>query len=168
MRYMLYFLLISLLLSSCAAQRIPSAPVNMTEKPAIAAMEESIHQQINAVRRKNGLRPLTFSPRLREIARSQSSDMAEHRYLGHVDSKKRDLKARFAQFKVEDWREIGENVARSFGYDRNDEVMVKGWLKSPPHRANIMKKEYDSTGVGVVRGADGVYYATQVFMCKAN
>src|SRR3954454_10817641 len=36
-------------------------------------------------------------------------------------------------------------------------------MHSPPHRENILSPDYDSVGIGVVRGSNGVYWATQDF-----
>jgi uncharacterized protein YkwD len=127
-------------------------------------MEQQLFARINRARTANGLSPLAWSDTLLPVARGQSSDMACNRYLGHLDSKGRDLAQRFDLYRVTEWQEIGENVARSMGYDENDRAMVDGWLKSPPHRANIMKKEYQSTAIGVARGEDGFYYVTEIFM----
>ncbi len=54
---------------------------------------------------------------------------------------------------------VGENVA--YGpFAAKD--MVQQWLQSPPHRANIVKRQYRLTGVGV-RKSGGYWWAAQVF-----
>jgi len=40
---------------------------------------------------------------------------------------------------------------------------VQGWLKSPGHRKNI-KGDFDVTGIGVSKNAQGDYYFTQIFI----
>lgn len=54
----------------------------------------------------------------------------------------------------------GENIA--YGQKSPEEVM-KGWMNSPGHRANIMNKNYTSIGVGYYENANGVKYWTQLF-----
>ena len=44
---------------------------------------------------------------------------------------------------------------------------VTGWMNSPGHRANILKKEYDTTGIGVAEIND-YFIITQVFTRKIN
>lgn len=159
-------LLISATLCSCVPP--PRETGVDSDHASVTEMETRMFNQINRERQKSGLGSLQHSARLQELARSQSRDMAQHHYLAHVDSQGRDLQARFAAARLENWRTIGENVARSMGYDHNDEVMVKGWLNSKHHRDNIMNGEYEATGMGVIQGADGIYYATQIFMRAAK
>lgn len=54
----------------------------------------------------------------------------------------------------------GENIA--YGQKSPEEVM-KGWMNSPGHRANIMNKNYTTIGVGYYENANGVKYWTQLF-----
>ncbi len=57
----------------------------------------------------------------------------------------------------------GENVA----YNKNLEPVesaVTGWLNSPGHRKNIEVPEFAKTGIGVIKGSDGSYYLTQIFV----
>ena len=41
--------------------------------------------------------------------------------------------------------------------------VVKGWMKSEGHRANILHKEYREIGLGVAEDDNGERYFTQVF-----
>jgi uncharacterized protein YkwD len=54
----------------------------------------------------------------------------------------------------------GENIG--WGYETATEVM-KAWMASPPHRANILNCAVQSIGTGVAYAADGSTYYTQVF-----
>ncbi|KAF0219460.1 MAG: allergen V5/Tpx-1-like [Geobacteraceae bacterium] len=161
--FVVLFLLLSIQ-QTCAAPVAQSA--SQRDNKSTAELEQGIFEGINRVRQTNGLNPLKQSADLQKLARAQSRDMAENGYMGHVDSRGRDLKARLKDAKITGWREIGENVARAFGYERIDEEMVKGWLRSKTHRANIMSREFDSTGVGVVKGSDGYFYAAQIFIWR--
>ncbi|HEX3315257.1 MAG TPA: CAP domain-containing protein [Gemmataceae bacterium] len=38
-----------------------------------------------------------------------------------------------------------------------------GWMKSPGHRANILKPEFTEIGIGAVRSETGKQYCTQNF-----
>ena len=56
---------------------------------------------------------------------------------------------------------IGENLAAGF---RTPEAVVDGWMNSPGHRANILRKEFRSIGIGVVVADDRYgYYCAQSF-----
>lgn len=127
-------------------------------------IEQRIFEAVNGIRQKNGLRPLRHSPELQSMARLHSLDMADHDYLGHIDSRRQDLKARAQALNLKGWRMIAENIARTAGYKQSDEAMLKEWLTSRQHRENILEREFDATGVGVVRDRGGYCYATQIFI----
>ncbi len=57
-------------------------------------------------------------------------------------------------------RYVGENVAA--GYPTARAVMT-GWMNSPGHRANILKREFNRLGVGVAYSKSGRPYYCQVF-----
>ncbi len=56
---------------------------------------------------------------------------------------------------------VGENVA--YGYSSGSWVVRKGWMRSPGHRRNILDRDFTLLGVGARQGADGTWYAAQVF-----
>ncbi|HEY2292131.1 MAG TPA: CAP domain-containing protein, partial [Thermoanaerobaculia bacterium] len=51
-----------------------------------------------------------------------------------------------------DWRAIGENIAE--GQLSVDEVMST-WMHSPPHRKNILDRDFKELGVGLALGRSG-------------
>ena len=56
---------------------------------------------------------------------------------------------------------VGENVAA--GFTSGTVVVRKGWMKSPDHRANILRKTYTRMGIAARKSEDGVWYVAQVF-----
>jgi len=69
---------------------------------------------------------------------------------------------------------IGENIGmmptgnvEGNGYviSSNDvaNAMMKGWMNSPGHRANILESDYNFIGVGVAYNGYNTYYLTQDF-----
>lgn len=58
------------------------------------------------------------------------------------------------------FRGAGENIA--WGQKTPQEVM-KGWMNSDGHRANILNKNFTTIGVGYYKNAYGVNYWTQLF-----
>ncbi|MDN4172492.1 CAP domain-containing protein [Nocardioides sp. SOB77] len=56
---------------------------------------------------------------------------------------------------------VGENVA--YGYPDGKTVVRKGWMKSPGHRANILRKGYTHMGIAARKSDEGVWYVAQVF-----
>lgn len=55
----------------------------------------------------------------------------------------------------------GENIA--YGQKTPEEVM-KGWMNSAGHRANILNPEFASMGVGYVEDSSGTAYWVQLFV----
>lgn len=58
------------------------------------------------------------------------------------------------------FRGAGENIA--WGQKTPQDVM-KSWMNSPGHRANILNKKFTTIGVGYYKNASGVNYWTQLF-----
>lgn len=59
------------------------------------------------------------------------------------------------------YRSVGENIA----YGQNSpEAVMKGWMNSEGHRANILNRDFTSIGVGHYKDASGTDYWTQLFI----
>jgi len=58
---------------------------------------------------------------------------------------------------------VGENVA--YGYPTGRAV-VRGWMNSPGHRENILRREFRLMGIAARKGGSGRWYAAQVFAAK--
>jgi uncharacterized protein YkwD len=111
---------------------------------------------VNRVRAHYGLQPLEESVPLRRSATGHSNDMVEHRYFSHdgpagstVGS--RVIKAGYLS-QVNSYF-IGENIGGGVGRRLGSPLAVfHSWMRSPPHRANILDAEFHDAGVGVARG----------------
>jgi uncharacterized protein YkwD len=57
-------------------------------------------------------------------------------------------------------RSIGENIACG---QRSAAEVVRGWMNSPGHRANILKPGFTHIGVGFAGGGAAGTYWTQLF-----
>ena len=103
---------------------------------------------------------LTWNNQLERAAYGHSTDMFRNRYFSHTGSDGSGTGERITNAGYS-WRFFGENIAE--GYPSEKEV-VKGWLGSPGHCANIMSKNYRE--MGAARVGD---YWTQDFgspMCR--
>jgi hypothetical protein len=123
-----------------------------------AQQERQLVQQLNQSRREAGLPPLKVDDRLTEAAREHSQKMADARTLGHVLRGEQAVAERLAATGLH-FNHSGENV----GYNTDLNNIQSAFMKSPPHRANILDPDYTLVGIGLVRGQDGVYWATQDF-----
>ena len=105
--------------------------------------------------------PLRWSAKLGAAALAHSRDMAEHDYFGHKGSNGSTVAAR-ANDEGYVWRSIGENVAEG---KAEPEQLVKGWLSSSGHCANIMNGSFAEMGAAyaVNPKSDTIIFWTQVF-----
>ena len=129
-------------------------------------LEQHVHRMVNEHRVSQGLKPLTFNPKIAAIARRHSQDMATGR-VGFSHGGFESRREKIAGFIAQPW--VGENVAANNGdFLYAGEEAVSGWLQSPGHRRNI-EGAYDLTGVGIAQGPAGEYYFTQLFVrAKSN
>jgi uncharacterized protein YkwD len=143
--------------SSAAPKAAPASPA---PSAASAALEQAVHEQVNAHRRTRGLAPLALDPHVGRQARLHSRAMAAGTTpFGHdgFDARVESLRQLMSS------RRTAENVARSWGQRDPASETVRGWLASRGHRQNI-EGEYDVTGVGVARNPKGELFFTQIFV----
>ncbi|KAA5830112.1 CAP domain-containing protein [Saccharopolyspora hirsuta] len=122
-----------------------------------ARTEDKVVQLVNAERAKRRLHPLTIDERLRRAARWHSADMARRGFFAHQATRgpspfERMLAAGFEE-------PGGENIAAG---QQTPAAVVRAWMQSIPHRANILHAEFQHIGVGVHIGPDGPWW-TQNF-----
>jgi uncharacterized protein YkwD len=107
----------------------------------------SLLAAMNSTRAAHGLQPLHFDSRLQTAARSHSADMLRRNYFAHGD-----FAGRMVAFHVHG-PTAGENLAWGSGSYGQAGVIVREWLASPEHRANLLRPGYARIGIGVVRGS---------------
>ena len=112
---------------------------------------------VNAARGKSGLPPLHNDDRLRRAARGHSADMARRGFTAHDDP---DGVTPAERMRVEGYPDPGaENIARGQSHPH---AVMQAWMNSPGHRANILKAEFATIGIGVHLGTGGPWW-TQNF-----
>ena len=105
----------------------------------------------NADRAERDRDALGLNADLSRYAKRHSRDMAEAGYLFHTE----DLAAKL---KGLDWSIGGENVG--VGSDLDD--LQKAFMRSKPHRRNILRSGFDNVAVGVY-SADDTFWVTVIF-----
>jgi uncharacterized protein YkwD len=132
------------------------------ELAAVSRMEQQVLERINALRTREGLQPLQADERAMRAAREYSQLMANRNFFSHTGPSGETLTRRLAAAGLS-YSRAGENIAKNWNLRQPVSAAVEGWMKSPGHRANILRPEFTHTGVGVWR--DGkTYYYTQVFL----
>lgn len=104
---------------------------------------EDVHYIINAERQKAQLRPLRYDSRLEASACQKVEDMIAKDYWAH-DAPDGAKPWGFIKDQGVYYRTAGENLAYAF---RSGDELVKGWMDSESHRANILKPEYTAEGL---------------------
>ena len=153
-------LLIALLISIPAA-RAQTACADAKLEPAAGNGDQiggAILCLLNEERASRGLRPLDDESRLLKAARRHSADMVKRRYFDHdsPDGGTMIDRAKAAKYVPRDksWK-VAENLAWGSGSYGSARHVVASWMKSAPHRRNILDDELRHVGVGIAEGTPG-------------
>jgi uncharacterized protein YkwD len=122
-------------------------------EPDASAIEADVVALHNAERSRRGLPPLTIDPRLAAAAQRHARDMAARHRMSHRGS---DGSSPFRRMEAEGFafRRAGENVAAG---DLTAESAMGLWMKSPPHRRNVLGN-FSRIGAGYATAEDGRSY----------
>ena len=106
---------------------------------------------INVLRAGKGLPRLTVNSNLTSKARAWAQTMADKDAIWH---------SVLSDGITANWQKLGENVGRG-GSVAGLEL---AFIASPLHYANLIDRDFDSIGLGVVRSASGVIFVAEEFM----
>jgi uncharacterized protein YkwD len=134
-----------------------SAPPAETANTSVAAAEAEVLRLVNAERSKVGCAALVPDGPLADLARAFSADMAARGFFDHTDPDGRDPWDRAAAAGITNL--LAENIARG---QQTPAAVMKAWMKSTGHRANILNCGYRTLGVGAHFAAGGPWW-TQDF-----
>ena len=122
---------------------------------------------LNAERRAAGLRPLRLDSKLNRAASGHAHDMVAKQYFDHDSQSGAGFDDRI---KRTGWTKsrrswtVGENIGYGTGTYATPRQMVRGWMHSAGHRANILARQFRMIGIGVANGApsggSGATYTT--------
>lgn len=112
---------------------------------------------VNEERAKAGLSPLTEAQNVAEAAGVRAEEIS--RSFSHTRPDGSSFSSALTQSGVT-YRGAGENIA--YGQRTPEEVM-KSWMNSQGHRANILNADYTTIGVGYYQNSSGTGYWTQLF-----
>jgi uncharacterized protein YkwD len=157
-RRQLSILLITILLPalSSLAPTANAAPLRQSESTpptaapsgpeALTDPERELYDLINEARAKAGLPPLILDDRLVAAAREHSADMAQSGRCRHKGSDGSLARQRIVAhgYPANNW--TGENIKCSTA---TPQAALRWWLRSSPHRRNILHRHYTHIGVGV-------------------
>ena len=121
------------------------------------AAERAMLAAINEERSQRGLDSLTWCTPCAEVARAHSQDMYRGGYFSHIDKAGNDPFDRMKAAEIS-YGAAGENLALAPTVTEAHE----GLMRSPDHRANILRLHFDQVGIGIYEGPYGLL-CTQVF-----
>lgn len=146
--------------ATTAAAPAPAAPPAEAPPPPAPAVDPGAYAgallaAVNDERRARGLAPLAHDGCADRYADAQAARMAARGSMSHQ-----------ALEPVLDecgTSRAAENVGQG---DVSAQRMVAAWMASDGHRRNILDPALTAVGTGAARGADGRWYACQVFVAR--
>jgi uncharacterized protein YkwD len=131
-----------------ACESAEAAPAQVGEQVVV----RSTLCLLNAQRQRHGLRALRLNPRLSRAARGHSQDMARNNYFDHNSRNGASFLDRIRRSGylsgARRWK-VAENIAWGTHWLASPRAIMKAWMDSPGHRANILEGSYREIGIGV-------------------
>lgn len=131
----------------------------IAEQAGSTVQADQVLELVNQERAKQGLKALTLSDELTNVATIKAKDMRDNNYFDHTSPTYGSPFEMMRQFGVQ-YSSAGENIAA--GQKTAQEVM-NAWMNSSGHRANILNKDYEQLGVGYIQGGNYGTYWVQMF-----
>ena len=111
---------------------------------------------MNAERTARGLGRLQSEPLLGRVAAGYARQMVRGQFFDHTSPAGSTMLARIKATSylrdVTSWS-VGENLAWGSGTLATPRAMVRAWMQSAEHRANLLDRHFADVGIGVAAGA---------------
>ena len=146
---------------------------NAAVEPAkgnLAAVRRATLCLLNHERAERGLGKLRQNRALRGVAAKYAKSMVNLHFFDHVSpqgSTFTDRIKRSPYLRDANGYSLGENLAWGAGLLATPERIVKSWMASPGHRANILNGSFKDIGIGIapgvpiLSGASGATYVNE-------
>jgi uncharacterized protein YkwD len=120
---------------------------------------EDVLRLLNVERTSRGLNPVTENSTLEAQADQYACEMIFYDFFAHDNPVTgTSLRDRAAEFGYSYWV-IGENLAAG---QPTPETVVRDWMESPGHRANMLDERFTEAGVGIRSGGEfGIYWVLE-------
>lgn len=144
-------------------------------RPAGAAVPDNLPELrtlalelVNAVREEHGLDALASSQTLDRAAQMHAEDLLRREYFDHVSPEGHSVRDRYIDAGGSRSHLVAENIAQCTGCGPAvDTSRIRsfhdGWMASPGHRENILRRGISQFGFGAAAGPDGVIKVVQTF-----
>ncbi|MGY1435490.1 sigma-70 family RNA polymerase sigma factor [Streptomyces reniochalinae] len=144
--------------SSTPPSRPGTRPSTRTPASTPRGPSQEVAALVNEERAKKGCGPVRTNSELDAAAAGHSADMAARDFFDHTNPDGADPGARITAAGYR-WSTYGENIAKG---QTSPEQVMKSWMDSPGHRANILNCSFKEMGLGLRQGQGGPWW-TQAF-----
>jgi uncharacterized protein YkwD len=156
-------------LAAAAALAAPAAP--HPARPSTLAAR-ALLVEVNAVRAEHSLRPVRLAPQLSAAAGQHSQEMGERGYFQHASFDGTSFWKRVGRYygsRGYRYWSVGENLLWSTG-TLTPAAAVTMWMKSPPHRRNLLNRHWRQIGLAVRQfpAAPGVFRGLPVTIVTSD
>lgn len=134
------------------AAMMATAPAAAAGTSQLRPDERRVRSLVNSTRDDRNRPPLQADGALSKLARRHSRAMANDGEIFHRD----DLTGGLGGIT---WSLVGENV----GVGSNVRQVHRAFMHSAPHRHNLLNRDFDQVGIGVVEG-EGGSWVTLIFL----
>ena len=138
-----------------AGERCVSADA-MPGQAAVEDLRAATLCLMNAERTARALGRLQAEPLLGRVASSYARQMVRGQFFDHTSPAGSTMLARIKATAylrdVTSWS-VGENLAWGSGNLATPRAMVRAWMQSAEHRANLLDRHFADVGIGVAAGA---------------
>ena len=141
-----------------AAQTACPAAATAPAAENVAQLERTTLCLVNLERTQRRLRPLKANGKLARAADGHSRDMVRRGFFSHDGPGGSTMGSRIKRAGYLSGARsytFAENIAWGTGSYGTPLEIVRSWMKSPGHRANILARALTEIGVGVAIGAPG-------------
>ncbi len=151
---------------------VKRSPAAKSAAASVSALEAQVLADVNATRRQRGLRALRFSVALSRAADHHSQEMARRGFFSHNSPNGsafwRRVQRYYPSAGYRSWA-VGENLVWA-SPDLSAASALSMWMGSPPHRANLLSRQWREVGLSAVHApsAPGVFGGHPVTIVTAN
>jgi uncharacterized protein YkwD len=160
------------LASAAAAPAGAHSDKQASAASAMRALEAEVLVDVNRIRSRHGLRLLRFSSKLNAAAMQHSREMGRRGYFSHNSANGATFWRRVERFYgssgYRSWT-VGENLLWS-SPDVDAPGALKMWMRSPEHKANLLRRDWREIGLAAVHvaSAPGAYNGLDVTIVTAD
>ncbi|MFF3022235.1 CAP domain-containing protein [Gottfriedia sp. NPDC057948] len=123
---------------------VPENPSKIEVPASLSAYESKVIELTNIERTKADLKPFKANNELSKVSRIKSKDMTVKNYFDHNSPTYGSPFDMMKKFGIS-YNHAAENIAKG---QKTPEEVVKAWMNSAGHRANILNSKLDQIGVG--------------------